>query len=136
MSDTKESTRERFARNSQVYIVQSRDAVKGRPGKVIGTYDFHEAVKVSTSSGEEIVTPDQILTSVEIQNNKVAAVERKAAAKREAKEIKLAKRIARLTPIVEMLKAGKNEVQIAAELGINLLTVWSRKSEAKKAGML
>ena len=132
-----DSINEKFPRNSEVFLVRNRQDTKGKPAKVVGTYDYKCAIKIKSSNGEEIVTADQLITKAEMDSNIAAAKQRKQEEKLRKQDEKKAKRLARLQPVIDLFKSGKSAPEIAKELGWkNPLTAWSRIAEARKAGML
>ena len=126
-----EDIRERFKRNTEVVVVTDRAKMKGRAGVCVSdVYDFHNAIKVQTSSGLEIVTADDLVTKDEADAFRISEKAAEAEERRQAA-------LTRLMPVVELRKAGKSEIEIAAELGYKTpLTAWARIKEAQRKGLL
>lgn len=136
-NDAEKNTAAPLPRNTRVYLTKNIRATERGSGMICGTsykvlrsYDFNEAVRISSDSNvEEIVTRKELTTQEELDKLKG---EREAAMIK-VEEEKLTKRKLRLEPVAALLRAGVTSVdEIAAKLNIKPMSAWSRVLECKK----
>lgn len=107
---------------------------RGAEYEVVGTYEFHDAVRIRNGKEESIVTRAELVTIAEHAAMQSLLEADIAKAEDDSKKA----RIKVLQPVVDLYLAGTTEPkEIAAKLGFkNDATAWSRIMEAKKLKLI